>query len=235
MSPRSPTSTAPRGTGVVAQAEESQDACTNAQDANCRGGAPIDVMGYHDQREIPNYGAYARNFVLQDHMLEPTSSWSLPAHLFLVSEWSATCSIFADPMSCVNENESPVNPPDGPAAAVGGGAPDYAWTDLTYLLHRAHVSWGYYVFAGGQPDCADDGMTCCAVLQNAATPGIWNPLPYFDTVKQDRELGNVQPTHAFYVAATAGRLPAVSWVIPAQAVSEHPPASVRVGENSSPA
>ena len=49
------------------------------------------MMGYHDAREIPNYWAYARNYVLQDHMFEPNASWSLPAHLFMVSEWSALC------------------------------------------------------------------------------------------------------------------------------------------------
>ena len=32
---------------------------------------PVDVMGWHDAREIPNYWAYARHFVLQDHMFEP--------------------------------------------------------------------------------------------------------------------------------------------------------------------
>ena len=46
-------------------------------------------MGYHDAREIPNYWTYAQNFVLQDHMFEPNASWSLPAHLFMVSGWSA--------------------------------------------------------------------------------------------------------------------------------------------------
>jgi phospholipase C len=35
-------------------------------------------MGYHDGGDIPNYWAYARAFVLQDHMLEPNASWSLP-------------------------------------------------------------------------------------------------------------------------------------------------------------
>src|SRR5919202_1624197 len=45
-----------------------------------------DVIGSHDGRDIPNYWAYARNFVLQDHMFEPNASWSLPAHLFMVSE-----------------------------------------------------------------------------------------------------------------------------------------------------
>jgi hypothetical protein len=42
----------------------------------------VDVMGYHDAREIPNYWTYAQDFVLQDDMFEPNSSWSWPEHLF---------------------------------------------------------------------------------------------------------------------------------------------------------
>src|SRR4051812_5079298 len=53
--------------------------------------AKPDVMGYHDWHEIPNYWTYARKFVLQDHMFEPDTSWSLPQHLFMVSGWSARC------------------------------------------------------------------------------------------------------------------------------------------------
>jgi phospholipase C len=30
-------------------------------------------MGYHTQSDIPNYWAYARNFVLEDHMFEPNA------------------------------------------------------------------------------------------------------------------------------------------------------------------
>ena len=59
-----------------------------------------DVMGYHDWHEIPNYWEYARNFVLQDHMFEAVNAWSLPAHLSMVSGWSARCSTHGDPMSC---------------------------------------------------------------------------------------------------------------------------------------
>jgi hypothetical protein len=93
------------------------------------------------------------------------------------------------------------------------------------------VSWGYYVFAGGEPDCEDDeSVTCTPVGQNAATPGIWNPLPYFDTVRQDGQLGNIQSLTAFYGAARAGTLPAVSWVTPNEKVSEHPPARVSAGQ-----
>jgi phospholipase C len=185
-----------------------------------------DVMGYHDWHEIPNYWLYAHSFVLQDHMFEPDTSWSLPAHLFMVSAWSARCAPGRGAAGCVNGEA--IAPP-GPQNR-SGAAPDYAWTDLTYLLDRAHVSWRYYVASGSQPDCADDAMECPAVRQNARTPGIWNPLPWFDTVRQDGRLGNIAPLRKFFAAARAGRLPAVSWVVPSQRVSEHPPGLVSVGE-----
>jgi phospholipase C len=197
-------------------------ACTTGSTLGC-----IDVMGYHDGADIPNYWAYARNFVLQDEMFEPDVAWSLPSHLFMVSEWSARCAVRGDPMSCRSAPQAPQDPPD----FQPGSHPDYAWTDLTYLLHKYGVSWAYYVFAGSEPDCEDDAaMSCRAVHQSARTPGIWNPLPYFDTVHTDGQLGNVQSLSNFFAAAKAGTLPAVSWVTPNGAVSEHPPALVSTGQ-----
>jgi len=107
---------------------------------------------------------------------------------------------------------------------------DYAWTDLTYVLHQHHVSWAYYVFSGLEPDTEDGTMTGRQRAQRAKTPGIWNPLPYFDTVKSDGELGNIQGISNFYRAAKEGTLPAVSWVCPNGRVSEHPPALVSEGQ-----
>jgi phospholipase C len=213
--------------GFVAQAESGNKGCTNTTNPACTNSAKQDVMGYHDGRDIPNYWAYARNFVLQDHMFEPNASWSLPAHLFMVSEWSAHCTVSGDPMSCVNALQLPGNPPDFGAPRP----PDYAWTDLTYLLHGAGVSWRYYVSTGIQPDCANGAMSCPPVRQNSRTPGIWNPLPYFDTVRQDGQLDNVQDISNFYTAAKNGALPAVSWIVPDEAESEHPPALISAGQS----
>jgi len=36
---------------------------------------------------------------------------------------------------------------------------------------------------------------------------IWNPLPAFDTVRQDNQLGNIQTVDKFYSAAKDGTLP----------------------------
>jgi phospholipase C len=217
--------------GFVDQAQKAKRGCTDANNPACtNGGTRTDVMGYHDGGDIPNYWAYAHTFVLQDRMFEPNASWSLPEHLFEVSEWSAHCTTHDQPSSCTNALQNPGNPPDF-GAKLGGTAPIYAWTDLTYLLHRAGVSWGYYVVAGSEPDCEDDGAVDCApVKQNARTPGIWNPLPYFDTVRADGQLQNIQSIDNFYRAAGDGHLPAVSWIAPSADVSEHPPGRVTAGQ-----
>jgi phospholipase C len=198
------------------------------------GAAKTDVMGYHDAREIPNYWTYARDFVLQDHMFEPVASWSLPAHLFTLSEWSASCSS-SKPTSCVNDDhlERIRNGLGGCFLCKGllAHSIDFAWTDLTYLLYRHHVSWRYYVAPGTPPDCADDQALCRGKqpVQAPGTPGIWNPLPNFQTVRRDRQEGNIKATSSFYAAAKADRLPSVSWVVPSAAESEHWPGKVGNG------
>jgi phospholipase C len=219
--------------GFVGQAELSRVNCTGSFNPDCGGSSATDVMGYHDAREIPNYWTYAQDFVLQDHLFEPNASWSLPQHLFMVSEWSAICSRAGDPLSCVNALQSPANPPDFRLGIRKTGVrtnPDYAWTDLTYLLFKNNVGWKYYVQSGTEPDCANDAADCPPVNQNAKTPGIWNPLPFFDTVKQDGQLANIVDVNQFYKDAGNGTLPAISWITPSGANSEHPPHLVSDGQ-----
>jgi len=218
--------------GFVRQAELGRRGCSHPNNPACTNSSALDVMGWKDAREIPNYWTYAKNFVLQDHMFEPNASWSLPAHLFLVSEWSAHCATMGDPNSCVNALQNPGTPlASGVPSALGPKGPDYAWTDLTYLLHKDNIGWGYYVVAGSEPDCEDDAaLSCAPVQQNAKTPGIWNPLPYFDTVRQDGQEANISSVSNFYSQAKAGTLPAVSWVVPSGAVSEHPPGATSAGQ-----
>ncbi len=220
--------------GFIGQQQAGRrQSCGVTVNPNCAAtGTDPDVMGYHDGREIPNYWTYAQQYVLQDRMFEPNASWSLPAHLFTVSGWSARCAD-ADPMSCNDALQTPngtaflLLPPARRAALP---KPLFSWTDVTYLLHNAGVSWGYFLDEGAEPDCEDDQMYCQAKPQSALVPGIWNPLPWFETVQQDNQLGNIQPLKNFYDAARTGSLPAVSWVMPNAADSEHPPALVSTGQ-----
>jgi phospholipase C len=219
--------------GYVTQQEAGLRRCAATFNPACGNntGKP-DVMGYHNGADIPNYWAYARNYVLQDHMFESNDSWSLPAHLYMVSGWSARCER-DQPLTCVSATERPSNPPDyqRQIGIADPTRPDYPWTDVTYLLHKYGVSWGYYVFKGTEPDCESDAaMSCAPVAQHARTPGIWNPLPYFDTVHEDDQLANIQSLSSFFSSAKVGSLPEVSWVVPNGRVSEHPPGLVSAGQ-----
>ncbi len=221
--------------GFVAEVHKSLKNCTNSLNPACggqSGSSSTDVMGYHTGADIPNYWDYAHNFVLQDHMFESVASWSLPAHLYMVSMWSAHCTVAGDPWSCTNAAQHPGNPLGfGHGKNKATTAPHYAWTDLTYLMDKHHVSWRYYVFTGSEPDCANAGaMNCAPVKQNYKTPGIWNPLLYFDDVHQDNQTGNIQSLSHFFSAARNGTLPAVSWIAPNRQVSEHPTALVSAGQ-----
>jgi hypothetical protein len=73
-------------------------------------------------------------------------------------------------------------------------------------------------------------MICESVKQGAKTPGIWNPLPYFDTVKQNEQTQNVTSLSNYFKAAKDGKLPAVSWINPTGSVSEHPPGLITAGQ-----
>jgi phospholipase C len=103
-----------------------------------------------------------------------------------------------------------------PAKFGPGRPPPYAWTDITYLLHEAGISWAYYVAPG----------TCltapCSGSHNLGTPRAMNAVPGFSTVVNDHQLGNVQVDTNYFKAAAAGTLPDVSWVIPGRGYSEHP-------------
>jgi phospholipase C len=225
--------------GFMAQAEQARKGCFNTTDPACANSATPDVMGYHTQSDIPNYWAYARNFVLQGHMFEQVHSWSSPSHLYLVSGWSANCSQPTNPMSCTSSVDPRLASPANPHP--------YAWTELTWLLHKYGASWAWYVDHGAQPlgqfgatrsDLRREGGKLLAQPHvTAATPSllgvprIWNVLPGFTDVGQDQQYGNVQDLTNFFAAARDGTLPSVSWVLPDRANSEHPPALVSSGQS----
>ena len=220
--------------GFIKQRFNGRAGCEPPTKPSCQIRWTPDVMGYHTAAEIPNYWAYARDFTLDDHMFEPVRSWSLAAHLYMVSAWSAKCRN-RSPMSCHN-SIWPYRLPQFDRAVdreltTGSTSIDLAWTDITWMLHAHHVSWAYYVQKGEQPDCEkDSAIRCPPVRQSAKTPGMWNPLPLFGDVHQDHQLRNIKDLPSYFTAARTGRLPAVSWITPSGPDSEHPPNSVHQGQ-----
>jgi hypothetical protein len=88
------------------------------------------------------------------------------------------------------------------------------------LLNKNQVSWAYYSETGNDNVDPDE----------LPTGTFWAPLSDFVTVQQDNQLGNLQNEQAFFQAAAAGTLPAVSWVAPNAEHSEHPPSSISEGQ-----
>jgi phospholipase C len=223
-----------RAYGNSCQATRNRASC--AKGGSGPNGTP-DVMGFHTAREIPNYWAYARRYLLQDRMFAPSDSWTLPSHLYLVSAWAATCRDLtaSDGRSCVSDLETPGgNGGNGMRIwSPREGEPlPYRWADITWLIdryNRSHprrfpVTWGYYVGPG----------TCikppCRVTGEDVTTPVQNPLPGFATVEATGSLRNVQTNRDFFAAASTGTLPNVSWVMPTLGRSDHPPASVAPGQ-----
>ena len=187
-----------------------------------------DVMGYHDRREIPNYWKYADEFVLQDHMFEPVGSWSLPAHLFMVSAWAAKCTN-SDPMSCYDSRLSPHG--KIPMEPLHKDTDIYAWTDITYLLHKKKIDWAYYLGEGKPIEDKDDAPDeFNPTGRGRFVLWIWNPLPRFATVRENNELDHIKPLSAFLAGAKSGDLPQVIWIVPDHHHSEHPPTLISDGQ-----
>jgi phospholipase C len=209
--------------GFIATQSRWTKTCTIA----CRGIKAHDVVGYHTESEIPSYWAYAKNFVLEDHLFESVQSWSMISHFYLVSEWSAKCGS-SDPFSCKTDIDLPFTQYKPKNLKI-------SWTNITFILDEAHVSWKYYLAPGFEPDCADDSMFCNPPAQSPGVPGIWNPLPYFTTFK-DASRSNRHyaadhtPTTAqFFADLNIGKLPSVAWLVPNSVTSEHPPNDIKPG------
>jgi phospholipase C len=213
--------------GFIKVAESSVGGCSYP-DTGCRTNPKLpDVMGYHDQHEIPNYWAYAKHFVLQDRMFAPTLGPTLPSHLYLVSGWSAKCATLS-PLSChsANGEQKELDPETSTE-------PDFRWTDLTYMLAQHHVSWRYYISGQTVPDCDngfEPGECTPDPVPSVGSPEQRNPLPDFATVHTDHQLGNIQAYPDFFAAARTGKLPAVTWVVPDVLHSDHPRKPLSAGQ-----
>jgi phospholipase C len=203
--------------GNACRVNPARDGCAEAKPGP---GRTPDVMGYHTADEIPNYWAYARAYTLQDRMFAPTDSWTLPAHLYLVSGWSARCAVRTDVSTCRTDTKRPNR---GWVPAEGAPRP-YLWADITWLLYKHGVSWAYYVGPGTciKPPCGGE--------VGPKTNPIYNPLPGFKTVEVTKQFKNIRPHRDYFASAATGTLPSVSWVVPTYRRAEHPPDNIAHGQ-----
>jgi phospholipase C len=176
-----------------------------------------DLLAYtqYTEADIPNYFAYARTFALADEFFSSLTGPSFPNHLYTVGAQSGG--------AINNPSQSPWGCDSAPANRVqvmdedGTITPEYPCFDFRTLadaLEDRGLSWKYYA-----PGKGESGY-------------IWSALDAIYHIRfSDLWAQHVVPTSDFVQDAHNGTLPAMSWLVVGSGLSEHPPASVCVGEN----
>jgi len=175
--------------------------------------------------DIPSYWSYAEHFALGDHMFSSLAGASFPNHLYTVAAQAGGAITNADSprWGCDADDTAFVEVMDQ-HGETKREYPCFDFQTLADSLEHAGVSWRYYAPVAGQAGYIWSALD--AIRHIRLTP-LWSQ--------------RVLPFDNFADDARNGTLPAVSWLIPDFADSEHPTVgrfagtsqsvSVCVGEN----
>jgi phospholipase C len=180
-------------------------------------GGNAQTMGYYDRSDIPYYWDYADHFVLADNFFSSLLGPTFPNHLYIASG-------AAGPIKGLNNYDWIVN---GTIVGDLGGSYPYdklslSWSTLAQELTAKNTTWNWY---DGDPD--------------PTSGSAWNVLPLFSYFQHNpaQITQHVKSTQYFSSDIKAGKLAAVSWIMPGSwtpptypsgclgvDTSEHPPA-----------
>src|SRR5262249_33606592 len=159
-------------------------------------------------------------FTLADNAFASLAGASFPNHLYLIAAQSGnaignpmTGSITENAWGCDSSLTSTVPIMDS-NYIVTNVFPCFDFTTLGDNLTEAVVTWKYYA-----PSKNEGGYLGWA----------YDAINHIRNTSQWTE--HVVESTQFLTDAQSGNLPAVSWVVPYNAVSEHPPSSTCAGEN----
>ena len=176
---------------------------------------------YVDPAQIAPYWAMAKRYVLADRMFQTQSSGSFTAHQDLIrgnTSIDDTDSVIDSPSRGPWGCDAPhgrgettktsLITSDGRYLFNRGPFPCFTYGTLRDLLDARGLSWAYYT-----PSIAPGN-----------TGFLWSAFDAIRAVRYSAEWKRnvVTPETAVLRDAAAGRLPAVSWVIPDAANSDHP-------------
>jgi phospholipase C len=173
------------------------------------------------QSDLPNYWSYAQTYTLSDMTFSSLHGGSFPNHMYTIA---------ADNFEATSNPANPGHPKfgywgcDAPVGSTvtltttsGKTSSVYPCFDnqtLGDLLTTAGVTWKYYAPTENSAGYEWNAMDAINHIRNTS---VWS--------------SNVVKYSQFATDAQNGTLPAVSWLVPYTAVSEHPPSSTCSGEN----
>jgi phospholipase C len=178
---------------------------------------------YVNPAQIAPYWDMAKQYVLADHTFQQQGSGSFTAHQELIAGGTLitpnealidNASFF--PWGC-DANKSVVTAiikPGGKVYEFGGPFPCFNYTTLRDLLDAKSVSWKFYAQAVQK----ESGP------QKGDTGGIWSAFDAIKAVRYSPEWHNnvTRSSLDIFNDIKNRRLPAVSWVTPDGANSDHP-------------
>jgi phospholipase C len=170
---------------------------------------------------IPNYWAYAHNFVLADHMFSSLHGPSFPNRLYTIAATNrGTVEIPTDPFSagtkswgCDAEPTMTVRTRDD-LGDIDALFPCFDFETLADTLMKAGLTWKSYAPSQGERGYIFSTFDEINHIRNSS---LWTE--------------DVLPISQFVTDASSGHLPNVSWVTAPGPESEHPPDGTCVGEN----
>lgn len=166
---------------------------------------PVRSMIQYQQADIPTYWAYAAKYGLSDNFFSSAATSSTPNHLALLAGQTGGNNDTIDSKACFSAGNVLLYARSA-AGANGWSYPCYPVTSLPAELSAAGVSWRYY-------SAAQVWDTPSYIKNLAGSPNdIHNPYQFVTDVQN-------------------GAMPAVSWVTPSGAESDHPPAPLEPAEN----
>jgi phospholipase C len=194
---------------------------TRGGSKKCPGKAGTAVYQYVNPYQLAPDWDIAQQYVLADQTFQTQGSGSFTAHQDLI----AASTIINQPADTKSLVDFPSKQPWGCDAAPGvktsllvakgsklvdeyhkGPFPCLTYDTLRDLLDAKDVSWKYY--SPPEPN---------------GTGALWNG---FDAIKAVREgpewKTNIAKTNQFFIDVSGGTLPAVSWIVPDAANSDHP-------------
>jgi phospholipase C len=188
----------------------------------CPGKVGRAVYQYVDPSQIAPYWTIAKRYVLVDHMFQTQGSGSFTAHQDLI----AGSTIIDQPTDTMSLVDFPSNNPWGCDAPAGtktsllvytpsmllkdeyhkGPFPCMTYETLRDLLDAKSVSWKYY-----------------SPPEPVGTGALWNAFDAIKAVREGPEWNtNIANPKDFFSDVSSGTLPAVSWIVPDGANSDHP-------------
>jgi phospholipase C len=181
-----------------------------------------EYMSYSEmtQADIPNYYAYAQNFVLSDRTFSSLHGPSFSNHLYTIAAQSGGVISVPSAPGMLQLRSWGCDSPAGSHVTVIDDEGDISeifpcldFQTLADNLDGAGVSWKSYAPSEGEPGYEYSAYDAISHIRNTSA---WTE--------------NVVPDTQFATDAAGGNLPAVSWLVTGP-TSEHPPNSTCLGEN----